>query len=264
MIKDISAKGNLRDSTHLRLLETAMQYLNIIYFLIISYWGFRLLKTPAGIVRGTLDKDQEWRYTGPELFWCLTFSTGLLAFSANVGLDLMAIRLGVLELFCLIGLSMVKENPIINLPMKIYFIYIGWLIIGCFYGPSIGYGLRVILKYSYPLLLCLFASSAVREGEVFLKSSMLARMVALVTVVFSFIPYIERAIPGVIWFVTARSINYISIMIFSLGLFYFSPEKKKNLIYVCISPAMFYMGFQNFDNGISCCYYGLLFYKIQG
>lgn len=213
-----------------------MQYLNILYFLIISFWGFKLLKSPGGIVKGVLNTEQRWRYTGPELFWCLTFATGLLAFSLDVGLDLMAIRLLVLETFCVIGLSIVKDKPMWTVPLKIYIAYLIWLFIGCFYGPSWMYGIRVMLKYSYPLLLCLFASAAVRDSEVFLKSSRLARMVALVSIIFSFVPYIGILVPGVFWYGTARAINYISIMVFSLGLFYFTSgrQKRKNLIYAII------------------------------
>lgn len=46
-----------------------------------------------------LDKHRKMWLDGPERFWILTFSTGLLAFSAPIGLDLMAVRLFVLELF---------------------------------------------------------------------------------------------------------------------------------------------------------------------
>lgn len=213
-----------------------MQYLNILYFLIISFWGFKLLKSTGGILKGELNPEQSWRYTGPEMFWCLTFATGLLAFSLNVGLDLMAIRLLVLETLCVIGLSIVREKPVWSVPLKIYIAYLVWLLIGCFYGPSWMYGIRVILKYSYPLLLCLFASAVVRDGEVFLKSSRLARVVAIVSVIFSFVPYIGILVPGVFWYGTARAINFISIMTLSLGLFYFTSgrEKRRNLIYAVI------------------------------
>lgn len=211
-----------------------MQYLNILYFIIITYWGFRFLKSPGGIVKGALNSEQRWHYSGPELFWCLTFSTGLLAFSLIIGFDLMAVRLGVLELFCIIGLSTVKDKPIWSFPLQIYVVYLIWLLIGCCYGPSWGYGIRVILKYSYPLLICLFASAVVHDGETFIKSSQLARIVALCSAISAFIPSIEILLfPGAFWYATARAINYISIMIFSLAMFYVTDgkEKRKNLIY---------------------------------
>lgn len=210
-----------------------MIYLNIIYFLIITYYGYTFLRSDGKMIKGVGDSNTLLLYSGPELFWCLTFATGLLAFSVNVGLDLMAIRLGVLELLCITGLYISKEKPVWSAPLKLYIVYLLWLGIGCFYTPSALYGFRVILKYSYPLFLCLFASAAVSDGEVFLKSSLLARKVALVSAIFGIVPYIEQLIPGVFWYGTARAINYISIMIFSVALYYYTEgkQKKRNLIY---------------------------------
>ena len=213
-----------------------MGILNFVYFFIITFYGYKFLTSDGRIVKSALDRDVELHYSGPELFWCLTFSTGLLAFSANVGIDLTAIRLLVLEIFCLIGLSKVADKPIWSLPMKLYVVYLIWLVIGCFYGPSMMYGIRVILKYSYPLLLCLFASAVVRDADVFLKSSLFARTVGVISIIFSFVPLLPYLVPGVFWYGTARAINYISIMIFSLALFYFTSgkEKRKNLFYAVL------------------------------
>ena len=170
---------------------------------------------------------------GPEMFWVLTFSTGLLAFSAPGALDLMAVRLMVLEVFCLVGLFICKRSPQWSPAIIFYLIYIIWLVIGLSYTPAPGYGFRVILKYLYPLLIMLFASAAVRDKEVFLKAGIGARMVAIISIAVAFIPYIGRLFPGVFWYVTARAINYISMCIFSLALFYYTQEKKKNLL-LCI------------------------------
>lgn len=211
-----------------------MQYLNIIYFLILTGLGYKYLYSDGKVLKGALNPNIAFHYSNVELFWCLTFATGLLAFSANVGMALMAIRLLVLEVFCIIGLSLAKNLPVTNLPMKIYFAYIIWLCIGLFYSPSFVYGFRVILKYLYPLLLCLFASAAVSDSEVFFKSSKWARIVGVISIVFAFVPYIGYLIPGVFWYATGKAINYISIMVFSLGMFYLSNQKKKNLLYTVL------------------------------
>lgn len=211
-----------------------MIYLNILYFAIITYYGYRFLFN-GGEVRSPFNRDERLRLDGPEMFWCLTFATGLLAFSANVGLDLMAIRLFVLEAFCVVGLGVVRHKAIWSAPLVLYVAYLVWIVIGCLYGPSLVYGFRVVLKYLYPLLLCLFASAAVRYVEVGVKASLLARMVAFISLFFSFIPLIEGLLArGVFWYGTARAINYISIMILSLALFHYSDEKKKNLFYAVL------------------------------
>lgn len=207
-----------------------MYLLNYIYFAIITCWGIKLLFQKQGIITHPLDKKRKLLLDGPELFWILTFSTGILAFSAPGVLDLMAIRLLVLELFCIIGLFIVKRKPQWNTAMILYMIYLLWLIIGLSYTPSPSYGLRVILKYSYPFLIMLFASAVVRNKEVFLKAGLIARIIAIISIVVSFIPLIRILVPGVFWYPTARSISYISMCIFSLALYYHGGKEKKDLL----------------------------------
>ncbi|WP_087263435.1 O-antigen ligase family protein [Alistipes sp. An66] len=211
-----------------------MYVLNYLYFLIITVVGYQWL-TSSGAMSYPLNKHRRMWLDGPERFWILTFSTGLLAFSAPGGLDLMAVRLFVLELFCFGGLLFVCKHKIkwTSVPI-IYIIYLFWLVVGLTYSPAPGYGFRVILKYIYPLLIMLFASAAVRDTQVFLTAGIGARMVALLSICFAFIPFVGKLVPGVFWYGTARAINYISIMIFSLGLFYYTNEKRKNLIYTIL------------------------------
>lgn len=195
--------------------------------------GLKFLTMKQGVMTNPLNREQKMVMDGPEMFWVLTFSTGLLAFSAPGALDLMAIRLMVLEAFCLVGLFICKRSPQWSPAIIFYLIYIIWLVIGLSYTPAPGYGFRVILKYLYPLLIMLFASAAVRDKEVFLKAGIGARMVAIISIAVAFIPYIGRLFPGVFWYGTARAINYISMCVFSLALFYYTQEKKKNLL-LCI------------------------------
>lgn len=210
-----------------------MYFFNYIYFLIITVAGAKLLFTKQDIVTHPLNKKKKILLDGPELFWVLTFSTGLLAFSAPGVLDLMAIRLMILEIFLLIGLFIVKRKPQWNIAVILYMIYLIWLIIGLSYTLSVSYGFRVILKYSYPLLIMLFASAAVRDEEIFFKAGLIARIVAIVSIGFSFIPLIGYLVPGVFWYGTARSIHYISICMFSLALYYQGGKEKKDLL-LCI------------------------------
>lgn len=210
-----------------------MYLLNYLYFLIITLVGLKFLTMKQGVMTNSLNREQKMVMDGPEMFWVLTFSTGLLAFSAPAGLDLMAIRLMVLEIFCLVGLFICKRSPQWTPATIFYSIYILWLVVGLSYTPAPGYGFRVILKYLYPLLIMLFASAAVRDKEVFLKAGVGARMVAIISIAIAFIPYIGRLFPGVFWTGTAKAINYISMCIFSLALFYYTKEKRKNLL-LCI------------------------------
>lgn len=213
-----------------------MQLFNYLYFIIITFLGFMFLYGPGIIVRHPLDRNQQMKLNGPESLWFLTFSTGLLAFSANAfGIDLMAIRLLVLEMLCVLGIFRLRNQPstkftnkpVFSAAVWIYALYLLWIVIGCFYTSSVTHGIRTVLKYLYPFLLCLFASAAVRDGEIFIKAGQGAVTVGIVYLVFVFIPYIGLLVPGVFWYGTAAAINFISLMIFSLTLFFFTDAKKK-------------------------------------
>lgn len=208
-----------------------MYYLNYLYFLVITVLGFWFLYGSGIVVRHPLDRSQQMKLNGPESLWLLTFSTGLLAFSAAAfGFDLMAIRLFVLEALCVLGLFVSKNKPVFSAAIWMYVIYLAWIIIGCFYSPSATYGIRVVLKYLYPFLLCLFASAAVRDGEVFIKSGQGAVLVGLIYIAFTFVPGLHYLVPGVFWYGTASAINLISLMIFCLTLFFFTDAKRKYFV----------------------------------
>ena len=211
-----------------------MVYLNVIYFLIITYLAitylqkrFRVLANPC-VANGKIAVD------GPELFWILTFSTGLLAFSADVGLDLMAIRLLVLEILCLCAINMTRNKVVLTPALIVYFVFVAWMVIGLFYGPngSFMYGIRTILKYMYAPLVALCASSIVKDFEVFMKAATFARVTALVSFIVGS-TFLRHLVPGAFWCGTALAINYISIMTLSLVLFFEgdSKDKKKNLAF---------------------------------
>lgn len=208
-----------------------MYILNYIYFLIITLCGLNYLYSPRQVVLHPYNKRLHLKLDGPEMFWILTFSTGLFALSAPAGLDLMAVRLLVLEIFCFIGLFLSKGKVIWALPIILYLLYILWMVLGLFYSPSPSYGIRVIMKYMYPLIVMMFASSVVRDGELFLKASLGMRKVALLSLIFILIPFLERSVfPGVLWYSTARAIHYIAVTIFSLALFFYGTKSKKDLL----------------------------------
>ena len=208
--------------------------LNYLYFLIITMLLLKYLQMRSKKVKHPLLQREILMFSGPEMFWTLLFSTGLLAFSAPAGLDLMALRLLTLEIFCLMCLSYAKGKPSFPFPVVCYIIFMFWLVVGCFYSPAPAFGVRVILKYLFPLVVCLAASAVVRHPEVMMKSALGARSVALVAWLITF-TFVEHVLfPGVFWYGTARAINYISICMFSLALYFYMGKNRKNLIYAIL------------------------------
>lgn len=220
-----------------------MDILNILYTLILLGALFRFLQSDGRILKSPFNKRDQLSLTGPEMYWVLLFSTGLLAFSYNLGLDLMALRLFVIMGMCLVGFAFTPNRPIMSIPLWIYGAYMVWLLIGCVYASSFSFGVRVWLKYLYPLLFCLFGSAVVDNFATALKAALSARWVALITVIVCITPYYIYFIPGVIWYDTARIIHYISMFVFSLGLIFFSYEKKENILYSIVFgvPCFFYV-----------------------
>ena len=205
-----------------------MFILNYFYFIIITLFSAKFLFGEKVAVSYPYNKQYKLLLTGPEMFWLLTFSTGLFAFSAPAGLDLMALRLLVLEFFCLIGLFIIKTRPIWVAPIVIYVFYITWLVVGLLNTPSPDYGIRVIMKYIYPLFIMVFSSAIMRHSEFFLKVSLAARIVALVSLITLIVP-LGPVIPGVLWYPTARAIHYITISMFSLAIFFCGGKKQMDL-----------------------------------
>lgn len=210
-----------------------MYLLNYLYFLILTYVGVKYLFSNRVKMKHPLQKGGYMVLDGREAFWVLTFSTGLLAFSAPGALDLMAIRLLVLEILLMTGLFMSGRSPVWSAFLICYAVFLGWLIIGCFYSFAPMYGVRVVLKYIYPFIIVLFASAVVRDFDIFIKSSLGARQVAVLSIIIFFTP-LHRLFNGVFWYGTAAAINYISMMIFSLALYCYARERKKNLRYVLL------------------------------
>ena len=72
--------------------------------------------------------------------------------------NMMANRLLVCIILCLLAILMVQRPLALSLTVWFYAAYLLWLIIEIFYSPVKIYGFRVFLKYLYPFLIMLFAS----------------------------------------------------------------------------------------------------------
>lgn len=211
-----------------------MQIQNVFYFLIFSYYCLKFLMSPGIQMKSPLDKTQHVLFDGPEACWIIMFSTGLLAFQTAWVVDVMAVRLFMLEILCIVGMFVVKRQPVWTIPLLLYVAYLIWILAGCVYSPAPIYGIRVFLKYLFPFLMTLFASAAVRHKETFLKAGKGAMLMAFISFLIWIIPDAPSLFPGVFWYSTARAVNYISMFILALTLFYYTNEKNKYLFYTIV------------------------------
>lgn len=198
----------------------------IFYFIILTYLGFKLLYTPKISLKVPFQKHNYMLCNGPETLLIFIFGTGLIGL-----MPVLSLRLVVLELLCILGIQRSKNNVIWSWPLKLYVFFLIWGLIGCLYTPSAEYGARMVLKYSYSLLLALFASSVVRDWLVLLKSLTVARWVAAFTILIYLIPVFLPLFPGVFWNRAALATHYITMSVMSLALYFFTNQKNKNLLF---------------------------------
>ena len=186
--------------------------------------------SPGIQMRSPFDRSVKILFDGPEACWIIIFSTGLLAFSTAWFVDIMALRLFAIEILCIVGMFVVKRQPVWTMPLLFYVVYLIWILVGCTYSQAPVIGIRVFLKYLFPLLMTLFASAAVRHTETYLKAGKGATLLGIISIVlFTIIPSAGELLPGVFWYAPARAINYISLLIFCLTLYYYTDEKRNNL-----------------------------------
>lgn len=203
---------------------------DIISVLLFVYLTFITLWYAIGkvkIIKSPFDANQQICLSGAEYSVVLLFATALFACG-----NLLSTRLVINELLCVVILFRHKRDRQYPLPVKIYILYMLWLVIGCQYADYPIYGLRTMIKYIYPLLVVLVCSRVVRNPEVAVTSGILACKVGVFAAIMGIFSIIENTIfGGVLWYGTARAINLISLMIFSLALFCYETDNKKwNLI----------------------------------
>lgn len=204
----------------------------ITYFLclLLTLILLRCLQIKGKTLSHPLIPRQTIRVSGPELCFIVLFATGLMAFSAPAGLDLMALRLLLLEFLCLLLIGLSSYRAVWTLPAVLYSAFLAWLVIGIFYSPVPSYGVRVFSKYIYALLILLAASAVVRNPQVVLTALIWSRRVALFALITYFIPFVETyVLPGVFWYATAAAIHFIFIITLSLALYVFNGHRKGDL-----------------------------------
>ena len=198
----------------------------VVLFLALSFWQLKILFTDQVQLKYPFATDTLMKCSGLEALVILMFAT------AWVGLaPVLSVRLGFLELLCVVGLLKCRNKLPFSFPFIAYIVFLIWILIGLYYTTSVGFGIRMFLKYIYPLLFALLTAKVVRDGEVFLTAGHWARRVATIGIILLLIPSIRFFVYNFLWFNAAFITGIISMIIFSFALADFSDEKKKNLIW---------------------------------
>lgn len=196
----------------------------IILFLLLSIWQIKVVTTSTHCVTSPYCEHDIMQCSSAEMLMIVLFATAYIGLS-----PVLALRLAFLEVLVLYGLMRSEQRAVFSIPIIIFFVFLAWLVVGLFYTPNKMFGVRMILKYIYPLLIALFASSAVRDEAVFMKSGMMARKVATFGIVTLFLPGVSMITGTIFWYVAAFITGLIPIIMFSFALADFNYERKKNL-----------------------------------
>ena len=192
---------------------------SLIAFLILNAYLMIFMNRYMVRLKNPLNKNKFLSLEGTEAFLVLLFATGTLAMSssgggsgAGTGFNLQAIRLLLLEIFCIWGCVRSARPVRWGVGTVAYLIYMLWLLYSMTYTEAGAYGFRYILKYLYPMLVMLCASSIVRDEEVFVAICVWARRVAIASLALYFLPSVNRMLGGLFWYEAALNIHYASII----------------------------------------------------
>lgn len=132
--------------------------LNTLVFLLLSGYAFILMLSKPSYVK--LSKKEKVLLTGREKFLLLTIATGMVMVGSFSALRLM-IWIGII----LFAFLLYRKSPKFNIIVLAYLLFLGWMILSLSWAEDIEFGIRMILKYLYPLLIMLFAATFVHSKD---------------------------------------------------------------------------------------------------
>ncbi len=239
-----------------------MTFIALLIFVILTVWELKLFFTPQVEWRMPYGSRATMRLSGKEALIILMFAT------AYIGLaPVLSLRLGVLELLCIVGALTVSSRVKLSWPMWVFVVFIIWEIIGLTYTPSVSYGIRMILKYIYPFLFAIFAARVVKDGVVMVSAAIWARRIATIAVCLTLIPPIRLLVGQFFWFQAALTTGIITMAIFSFAMVEFSDEKKKNLwwgLFFCLPCLILVFRTDIFGTVVALATFFILKYRIKG
>jgi len=150
--------------------------INIILFLILTVLGFRyLLENRYYAIKSPINKTEKFLVSNHQYLLLFILGTAIIACG-----DMMASRLLICILICILALFVLKEPFSISIVFFTYLLFLLYLIYKWIYSPVPDYGFRQYVKYLYPFLLMIFASRIPSSNVFYLKAIKIILMVAIV------------------------------------------------------------------------------------
>lgn len=210
----------------------------IALFLGLSAWELKWLFADNVTMRLPYGSRAWMKLNGYEALVILVFSTAYIGL-----LPVLSLRLGFLELLCIIALFRNSNKIVISPPMILFFVFLLWTVVGLFYTPNVMFGIRMILKYIYPILLAMLTAQVVHNGEIFITAGVWSRRIATIGIGLMMLPGMKLFAGQFFWFHAALVTSMITMVVFSFALVEFSDAKRRNLwwgLALCV-PCFFFV-----------------------
>lgn len=236
----------------------------LLIFIILTFWLYKFLGRNEVEVRLPRDKETIIDCNGYETIIIAMFATSWIGLS-----PVLSIRLGVLELLCIIVLLKCPNKLPFSFPLGMYLVFLLWIVIGIYYGTSRDYGFRMFLKYLYPFAFALMTAKVVRDGSVFMASGLWSRYIGTIGAVFTVLPFTRFFIQNFLWYIAAYVTGLITLIVFSLELYYQSDDKKEkrnNLLWalvLCLPCLIVVFRTDIFGTAVAISMFYLIKYKIK-
>ena len=134
--------------------------INGLVFILLSLYALRVLFSKASYVK--FSKNRYVLLSAPEKFLLLTMLTGMIALTTG---GFGSIRLLWWIALIILAFIVYRKSININTFVLICFVFLSYILITLTWAPSLEFGIRVFLKYLYPILIMIFAMSFVTSKE---------------------------------------------------------------------------------------------------
>lgn len=232
----------------------------IIIFIVLSVWLLKIMSASEVELPMPYDRHYKLGVSGLDGLVILMFAT------AWVGLSpVLSLRLAFLEVLCVIGLFKCRNNLPFSVPLRLYMLFMIWVLIGIFYTPSANFGVRMVLKYLYPFLFCMLCAKVVRDGTVFLTAGMWARKIGTIVIILLLSP-LASILAQYFWYIAATITGLITFIIFSFAMSEFTDEKKKNIwwgILLCLPCILVVFRTDIFGTGVALSAFFFVKYRLK-
>lgn len=193
---------------------------------VLIFYYFKFYRASEVVLRFP---DQRYKYlvcNGNEALIVFMISTAWVGI-----LPYLSLQLGILIALCILVFFQSNNRNIYSIPIYLYLIFLVYVVVGCLYGSTPSYGVRMLLKYSYPVLFAITCAKVVRDGSVMILSGLWGRLVGIIGMILLIFPLTWPIFFPILWDKAGYTTGLIFYMVFSLSLVYHSKEKRQNIIW---------------------------------